>query len=310
MIMQIAILGSGGVGAYFGARLVQAGHDVRFLARGEHMEAIRKNGLLVKSILGDAHIHNINVTDEIKELGKVDLVIVAVKSWQVKEMAKSIAPILNKNGYVLPLQNGVLSYEELCSELPPGKVIKGLCRIFSMIEAPGVIMHKGVKPHIIFGEAGNEKTERVLQLRSIFEEAQIDNKLAEDIDSEIWKKFISICLSGLMAVSKTTYGEMRSMPQMRTLMFELLNEIYGLALEMGIKLDPDYVSKAVSFIESFNFDATASLTRDVWAGKPSEIEYQNGTVVRLAEELGLHVPVNRFVYYSILPQELKVRKQM
>lgn len=307
--MKIAIIGAGGVGGYFGARLSAAGNDVRFLARGKHLDAIKKNGLFVKSINGDLHLQEVRVFDEIAALGKVDLVIVAVKSWQVKEVAEKINGLLNEKAMVLPLQNGILAAEELSLHIPQDKILKGLCRIFSLVDGPGKILHQGVDPTIIFGEGNNNKTARVEHLSSIFANAGIKHKIAEDIDAEIWKKFISICLSALMAVTKTTYGELRTIPETRKLMLELLNEVYTLALEAGVRIEADYIDKAVAFIETFKYQATASLTRDIWAGRPSEIEYQNGTVVRLAEEFGIHVPLNRFVYYSLLPGERKVRER-
>lgn len=305
--MKIAIIGTGGVGGYFGGKLALAGHDVRFLARGEHYWAIKNNGLTVKSVDGDFRVENANVFDDLKEMGKVDLILLAVKSWQVKEIGPDLNSILAADTLVLPLQNGVMAAKELQDCIPPRHVINGLCRIFSLVEGPGIIRHKGVRPKIVFGELKNEKTERVQKLSELFSDAGIYHLLAEDVDAELWKKFISINLSGLMAVTLTTYGELRSNPETKEMMFELLNEVYSLALKMGINIEKDYVDQAVSFIETFNYEATASLTRDVWAGRPSEIEYQNGTVVKLANDFGLDVPVNRFVYYSILPRERKAR---
>jgi 2-dehydropantoate 2-reductase len=123
----------------------------------------------------------------------------------------------------------------------------------------------------------------------------------------LWKKFIAICVGGLLAVTRTTYGELRELIETRTLMRELLNEIYILSLKAGIAVNADYVEKAISFIDTVPYDSTSSLTRDVWEGKPSEIEYQNGTVVRLGKKYGMDTPLNRFVYSCILPLEMKAR---
>jgi len=303
--MRIAVIGTGGVGAYFGAKLAEAGNDVRFLARGKHLEAIEKNGLLVKSILGDIHIKNAFVRDNIEELGMVDLIMLCVKSWQVKKIAPGLKSIMHEGSFVLPLQNGVLAAKELIKVLPQKSVINGLCRIFSMVEEPGVIAHKGVNPRIVFGELDNVKSQRILQLSTIFNEAGIHHKVAEDIEAESWKKFISICLSGLMAVTNSNYGKLRSIPENRKMMFDLLNEVYHVGIKMGVKLEEDYVEKAVSFIETFNYEATASLSRDVWAERPSEIEYQNGCVVRFAESIGVEVPLNKYVYQKIKELERK-----
>jgi len=307
--MQISIIGTGGVGGYFGARLAAAGNDVCFVARGKHKEALEENGLRLKSIKGDLFLPKVKVVEKISELDNPELVIVAVKSWQVKTVAAEIARIISDRSLVLPLQNGVLSVEEILEFIPREQVLGALCRIFSMIGKPGEILHKGVEPTIIFGELNIVVCERTKELSNTFTKAGIHHRIAKDVEAERWKKFISICLSGLMAVSRTTYGELRSIPEMRKMMLQLMNEVKAVADAKGVRVGDDYIEKAAAIIETFRFEATASLTRDVWAGRPSEIEYQNGTVLRLAEKYGVDVPLNRFVYYSILPGEMKARNQ-
>ena len=306
--MRISILGSGGVGGYFGGRLAKAGFDVRFLARGTHLKVMQAKGLTVKSVNGDFHIPHPFVTDSMEELGQSDLVILAVKAWQVKELAAEMGAILHKDTVVLPLQNGVLASEEVAEVIGQEKVLKGLCRIFSLVEAPGVIRHGGVDPTILFGEWNHSRTTRVERLADIFTRSGITNHIPQNIDVERWHKFISICLGGLLAVSHSTYGECRSVPETRTLMWEMLREGYSLARAMSIPVDPEYPERAMAFIDTFKPEATASLTRDIWQGKPSELEYQNGTMVKLAEEFGVSVPVNRFIYYCLLPGEIRARQ--
>jgi 2-dehydropantoate 2-reductase len=308
-VMKIAILGTGGVGGYFGGKLAKAGYEVTFLARGAHLDAIRKNGLQIKSSSGDFSIHPVRITDRIAEIGTVDLIILGVKAWQVKEMAREMKRILTSHTTVLPLQNGVLAMDELAGELDSQHIAGGLCRIFSKIESPGVISHMGVEPVILFGEKDNRPSERMLQLKEVFDRSGIKARIAENIQVEIWKKFISICASGLLAVTRSTYGEIRELKETRGLMIELFQEIYVLSQKMGIGIEQDFVEKTISFIDTFPFDSTSSLTRDVWEGKPSEIEYQNGTVVKLGQKLGVNTPVNRFVYDCILPMELRARKK-
>jgi 2-dehydropantoate 2-reductase len=301
--MKIAIIGTGGVGGYFGVRLAMAGHDVRFLARGEHLKAIRQGGIFLKSIHGDAHLKEAFATDKFEAIGKADLILLTVKSFQVKVLAPRLQLLLQDNTIILPLQNGIMAAKELLFHLPSRHIINGLCKIFSMVESPGVINHKGVDPMIVYGELNNEQTERIKQLQILFSDAGIKNKLADNIEAEVWKKFIGICVSGLLAVSKTTYGELRSHEPHRKMMLDLLTEGYELAGKLGVRIEPDYLEKAIAFIDSFAHSATASLTRDVWAGRRSEVEYQNGTIVRLAEEIGMEVPVNKYVYESITALE-------
>lgn len=307
--MKIAILGTGGVGGYFGGKLAQAGYNVTFLARGAHREAIQNNGLYVKSIKGDFLVQPVRITDNIVDIGMADLIILGVKAWQVKEMARDLRLILSPDATILPLQNGVLAMDELSEVIPKHHIIGGVCRIFSKIEAPGIISHWGTEPTIIFGEKNNRKSERVIQLKEILEKAGIKAKIADNIQVEIWKKFIGICTSGLLAVTRSSYGEIRDLKETRRLMIELFNEIYELSQKIGVPVEPEFVEKTVAFVDTFPYDSTSSLTRDVWEGKPSEIEYQNGTVVRLGEKYGVSTPVNKFIYECILPMELKARRK-
>ena len=305
--MKIAIIGTGGVGGYFGAKLAQAGNEVTFLARGEHLKAIQKNGLTVKSIHGDFRVENIKATDKISNIEKTELVIISVKAWQVKGIGEELKPILKSDSTIIPLQNGVLAADELMENIDRKHILGGLCRIISKIEAPGVINHFGVTPTIVFGELDKSKTERLARIQNAFNAAGIESRISDDIEADIWKKFISICVSGLLAVSNTTYGELRELKETRNLMVELINEVYILSRKIGVNIEEDFVDKTVSFIDTYPSDSTSSLTRDVWERKPSEIEYQNGTVVRLGEKYGVATPINRFVYSCILPSELKAR---
>ena len=307
--MKIAIIGTGGVGGYFGGKLAKAGYDVTFLARGEHLKAIQQNGLTVKSIKGDFKVDSVKATDRIDTIGLVDLLILGVKAWQVKDISYVLKTIIHKDTVVLPLQNGVLAVDELKESIKKENIIGGLCRIISKIDSPGVINHFGIEPTIVFGELDNSKTERLYKIKTVFDSAGIKAVISDDIIADLWKKFIAICVSGLLAVTKTTYGELRDLKETRQLMIELLSEIYNLSQKIGVKIESDFLDKTVSFIDSFPYDSTSSLARDVWEGKPSEIEYQNGTVVKLALKYGIDIPVNRFVYNCILPMDLKARKR-
>lgn len=307
--MKIAIIGTGGVGGYFGGRLLQSGNDVSFLARGKHLKNIQVSGLSIKSIKGDFVVNPKIATDRIEELGKSDLIIIALKTWQVKDIATKLNRIIHDDTIVLPLQNGILTSDELKEFIPEKHILGGLCRIFSKIESPGIIHHFGYEPSIVFGELNSLKTARMTRIKEVFDKSGIDSRISLDIKADLWKKFIPICIGGLMAVSETTYGELRSIPETRKLMEELLLEIFELSKAAEIDLESSLVEKTLKAIDSFPPDSTPSLARDVWQGKPSEIEYQNGTVVKLGKKYGIPTPVNRFVYSCILPGEIKARKK-
>lgn len=306
--MKILIVGAGGVGGYFGGKLASAGYDVTFAARGEHYNAIMKDGLLVKSINGDFKINDAKVINKLLDMKEADLVLLGVKAWQVREIAPDLKRIINENSTILPLQNGIAAVDELQEHIDKKNIITGLCRIMSRLESPGVINHFGVSPFILFGESDNRITDRVKNIKEMFDKAGINSRIAEDINAELWKKFISICVSALLAVTRSTYGEVRGLKETRQLMIDLMNEIYLISQKAGINIEPDFVEKTLSFIDTFPYDSTSSLTRDVWDGNPSEIEYQNGYVSRLGVKLGIPTPVNSFIYNCILPMEIRARK--
>jgi 2-dehydropantoate 2-reductase len=239
--MRIAIIGTGGVGGYFGGRLSQAGYDVGFLARGEHLKAIVTHGLQVKSIKGDFHVKSVRACDKISDLGISDLIILGVKAWQVKEIANELLEIIDENSMILPLQNGVLAIDDLKEKIPSKNILGGICRIISKIESPGIINHFAIEPAILFGEFNNSKTERVLHVKEIFDNSEVFARIAEDIHSEIWKKFIAICVSGLLAITRSTYGEIRELRETREMMVQLLTEIYNLSQKTGISIEPDFI---------------------------------------------------------------------
>lgn len=306
--MKFAIVGAGGVGGYFGAKLAAAGYDVTFIARGEHLRAIQTSGLRVKSINGDFTVKPAKTTSNIAEVGVVDAVFVCLKAWQVRDMVAQLKPMVGDSTVVIPLQNGVMATDELRGELGEKAVIRGLCRIFSKVESYGVINHFGVDPTVIFGENSNEQTDRVLRIKEAFTKAGVTAIIPRDIEAEAWKKFLFICSSGLLAVCRSPYGAVRELPETRQMLVDLFTEIYNVARAKGVGLKPDIIEKTMMMVDAFDYDTTSSLTRDVLEDKPSEIEYQNGTVVRLGEKVGVPTPVNRFVYSCILPMELKARE--
>ncbi|MBB3186360.1 ketopantoate reductase family protein [Microbacter margulisiae] len=307
--MKIGIIGTGGVGGYFGGKLALAGHDVIFIARGAHLNAIQQNGLQIKSFQGEFTVKNAHATDNLEELKGADVILLTTKAWQIKDLAPQLKGIVDQNTILLPLQNGVLSSEELLEEMPDKHIMGGLCRIISMIESPGVISHIGVNPTITFGELNNTETSATVLLKQLFEEAGIEAYHAKDIQADRWKKFISICLSGLLALTRTNYGELRTLPETRELMIQLVTEVFQVAKGAHINLPSDFVEKTITVTDSLPFHSNSSMARDIWQGKPSELEYQNGTVVRLGKKYGVPTPVNAFVYNCLLPMELKARNK-
>lgn len=306
--MNIVIYGTGGVGGYFGARLAQAGNNVTFIARGKHLKAIQKNGLHLKSIKGDYEVKPANATDKISTVENIDLILICVKTWQLLEVAKKIAPVLSENTKVISLLNGVENEQILCSEINSKHILGGLCKVVSKIEDYGVINHFSYEPTIVFGELDNKKTKRALLIEKTFVEAGITTKLAKNIEKEIWTKFLFITtISGIGALTRVSIGEMIASPKIKELMRKTAEEIVKIAKEKGINLPENSIEKQFKIIESQPYNTTASLQRDVLDGKPSELEAQNGTVVKMGNQLGVATPVNSFIYNCLLPQENKAR---
>jgi 2-dehydropantoate 2-reductase len=306
--MRIAVFGTGGVGGYFGGRLAHAGEDVAFIARGAHLRAIQANGLKVDSPSGDFTIYPAKATDDVNEVGEVELVIVGVIEWLVHEAALAMKPLAGANTTVLPLQNGVEAVPQLVAELGTEKIIGGLCRIVSFVVEPGHIRHAGFTPSIIIGELDNRRTDRIVRISEVFKRAGLDITIAADIQVALWTKLLFIAsFSGVGAVANAPAGVLRSDPKWRALMLSAMNEIYALAHARDVKLPPDSVANVMAAVDALPEDATSSMHRDIAAGKPSELESQNGAVVRMAQESGVDVPTHALIYQTLRPLEAKAR---
>jgi len=307
--LRIAVYGTGGVGGYFGARLKQAGEDVTFIARGEHLRAIKEKGLKVDSTSGDFTIYPAKATDDVNEIGAVDLVMVGVKAWQVPDAARALKPLVNTNTTVLPLQNGVDAVAQLVSELGPDNVIGGLCRIVSYIVEPGGIRHAGFTPSIVIGELDNRRTNRITRIEQVLKRAGLEVTIAADIQVALWTKFLFIAsFSGVGALANAPAGLLRSDAKWRRQIIDAMTEIYRLAHARGINLPANSIDTVMASIDGLPEDATSSMQRDIAAGKPSELESQNGAVVRMAHETGVDVPTHELIYRSLKPLEEKARQ--
>ena len=306
--MRITVFGTGGVGGYFGGRLARAGEQVTFIARGEHLRAIKANGLRVDSNDDDFVIYPARATDDVSEVGETDLVILGVKAWHVPEAARAIKPIVGANTTVLPLQNGVEAVPQLVEELGVQHVIGGLCRIVSFVVEPGHIRHAGFTPSIIIGELDNQRTDRIVNIEQVFKRAGLEITIAADIQVALWMKFLFIAsFSGVGAMANTPAGVVRSDPKWRTQILAAMEEIYTLAHARGINLPPDSIETVMRSVDALPEDATSSMQRDIAAGKPSELEAQNGAVVRMAHEIGVNVPTHTLIYETLKPLEDEAR---
>ncbi|HDL89885.1 MAG TPA: 2-dehydropantoate 2-reductase [Thermodesulforhabdus norvegica] len=309
--MRIAIFGAGSIGGYFGGRLSQAGEDVIFLARGDHLKAMLTHGLRVDSINGDFVLQQVQATDDPSKIGKVDMVLVGVKAWQVSEAAQTMRAMIGPETFVLPLQNGIEAPTLLSEILGSQHVLGGLCGLFCYVAGPGHIVHAGTDPFIKFGELDNHRSQRVELLLETFTRVGINTEIPTDIQVAMWMKFLFITVwSGIGAVTRSPVGIWRSLPETRQMAKQGLLEIIAVAKSRNISLPVEALQTAMGMYDGLAPQSTASLQRDIMDKRPSELEAQIGAVVRFGQESNVTTPQHTFIYQSLLPMELQARGQL
>ena len=308
--MRIAFLGAGGVGGYFAGRLAQAGRRVVLIARGAHLDAIRRDGLHVQSVAGDFTTRDLEATDTPTQAGQLDAVFVCTKAWQLPEAAAALLPMLGPDTLVVPLQNGVEAPDQLATLVGQRRVLGGLCRIVSFLDAPGRIRHAGLEPQLEFGERDGRRTDRVAALLAAFDGVQgVAARVPDSIEAALWEKFLFIApTSGVGAVTRVPIGEFRAIAESRQMLEAAIAEVATLARARGVPLSKDAIERTLQFVDSLPATATTSMQRDLMEGRPSELEAQSGAVVRLARAARVPVPVNECLYRALLPSELRARQ--
>ncbi len=306
--MRIAVFGTGGAGGYFGAQLARSGEDVVFIARGAHLQAIRKEGLRLEAPGGEVLIQPARATDDPAQAGRVDVVLLGVKTWQVMDAAQSMKPMIGPGTFVVPLQNGVEAAAQLAEVLGAEHVLAGLCGTISRIAGPGHILTIGDANFVKFAEMDKRPSERTERLRQAFARAGVKVEVPPDIDVALWEKFLFVvAFGGLGSVTRAPIGILRTLPETRQLLDRSLREIFAVARARQVALSEESVSKSTAFLDSLAAGGTTSLQRDIAEGKPSELEAWTGAVVRLGREAGVDTPLNQFIYHSLLPLEMRAR---
>jgi 2-dehydropantoate 2-reductase len=307
--MRIAVFGAGSVGGYFGGRLAETGQDVVFICRGAHLKAIQRDGLRVESTEGDFNVQPAQASDDPAAVGPVDAVLVCVKAWQVPQAAEALRPLIGVETVVVPLQNGVEAPSQLQAVLGTGHVLGGLCRIMSSVVAPGHIRHAGIDPYVAFGRLDKQPSQGAERLRDAFLSAKGARvEIPADIRVAMWRKFLLIAAwSGMGALTRAPIGPIRTQPETRQMLKQALQEIHAVAVAHRVALTQEAIGETLAFIDSLPSQGTASMQRDIIAGRPSELASQSGAVVRLGREAGIEVPVHTFIYQSLLLLEMQAR---
>ncbi len=291
--MKIAVFGTGGVGGYFGARLAAASEEVHFIARGRHLEAIRKDGLRVVSPLGDAHVDKAMATDDPAAVGHADMVMVAVKLYDTDEAVLACAPLVGPKTTVASFQNGVTGGDALTAAFGPQRVIGGTAAIAAMISAPGVITHTGAIATIAFGEWDGIASPRTEALLGAFDNAGVVATLSGDFTAAIWSKFVFLStFSGITCALRLPIGPIREDPDHWSLFRRAMEETFAVARARGVALADDLVDQRLAFTEGFTPETYASMYHDLVAGKRIELPWLSGAVADMGRELGVATPVH------------------
>ena len=295
--MRIAIVGTGGVGGYYGGLLAHAGHDVAFIARGEHLQAVRLRGLRIQSVHGDFVVYPARATDRPEEIGAVDLTIFAVKTYHTDSAAQSMRPLVGPRTAILPLQNGVESAASLSRHFDRQAVLGGATWIVASIVEPGVIRQESQFRRIALGELDGRLTERVKAIGDALEEAGATVEISTEIEKVLWTKLLFIAsFSGITSVTRAPAGPVMACVESRLLLERAMREVEAVARARGIPLDADVVEKTMTFCANLDPAATSSMQRDVAAGRRLEHDAINGSVVRLGREAGVPAPVHEFIW--------------
>lgn len=307
--MKIAVIGAGGVGGYYGGLLARQGYEVTFLARGAHLEAIRKNGIEVKSIHGDFIVSPARVTNDLTQIGLVDLILFCVKTYDTERAAQAIKPVIGNGTLILSLQNGIDAAEQIGEVIGAEHLLAGATWISSAVEEPGVIRQVSQHRRIVFGPLDGRVTPDHQSIFEAFHQAAIDVELSENMAKVLWTKFIFIsAVSSLGALTRLTIGEYRNVPETRAIMMSLMREVEVVARSQEVDLDADILDKSLASIDAFDPRIKASMQLDVEAGKVFELESLVGAIGCKGREADVPTPTADMVYAALLPVYLKAYK--
>lgn len=293
--MRIAVMGSGGLGGYFGARLCKGGADVHFIARGRHLEAMRTDGLRIEGP-EPIHIDEVSATDDPRSIGEADFVLVCVKLWDTQAALEQMRPLVGPRTTLVSFQNGVLKDEYLTSAYEPSQVMGGIGYVAATIDRPGVIRQTGPMQRLLFGEFDGSRSVRGEALLERCLAGGINAELSTDIVREIWQKFVFLVgLSGTTTTMRAPIGPIRENPQTRALLLDLMREVVAVGRAHGVDLPEDYAQARLRFADGVAYDMTSSMHHDLERGNRLEVRWLAGGVVELGLKKGVPTPLNRAV---------------
>lgn len=294
--MRITVMGSGGVGGYFGARMADGGCDVSFVARGDHLSALAENGLRIESDLGNLHLRNVHVSDDPVALGPADLILICVKLWDTERATKAIAPIVGPNTAVISFQNGVQKDDVIRKTIGDSPVLGGACYISSKIVSPGVISQSGIVPRLMFGEYDGSVSARAKTMFDACRRSGIEAELSSDIRRAIWEKFVFLVgVSSVTTTMRSTIGPIRENQKTRAFLLDMMREVVAVGRAHGVHLAADFAENRLAFCDSLPPEMTSSMKNDLEDGKRLEVDWLSGSVMELGKAFGVPTPLNRAV---------------
>ncbi|HKF11998.1 MAG TPA: 2-dehydropantoate 2-reductase [Xanthobacteraceae bacterium] len=303
--MRLAIMAAGAVGGYFGARMAAAGNEVMFIARGAHGEAIRQQGLKIESALGDLHLKNVNVTDDPKRVGPVDVVLFAVKLWDTEATGEQTRPLVGPNTRVITLQNGVDSVERLAPILGDDATIGGATYVAANIARPGLIRQTGTAAKIYCGRVDERPDDVLAGYVQEMKSAGIDIMLTDHMLFEIWKKFVVLSgTSGITASTRQPLGVVRDDADMRAFFFRLMQETMAVGRSVGVVFSSNFPAELERLVAGFPPMMKASMANDLEVGNRLELDWLAGKVVALGRKYDVPTPAQEAVYAILKPYRM------
>jgi 2-dehydropantoate 2-reductase len=300
--MRIAVIGSGGVGGFYGLKLLEAGHDVTFVARGPHLKAMQESGLHIENDLGSNGSAKVKATDDITSLAQPDLIIIAVKLWDLEGIAHDLKKIAGPNTAVLSLQNGVIKDYVLRRVFGEDNVIGGVGYVATSIRRPGVIKQVGALQRIKLGEYDGQKRARTEELVRSFADSGIEATLSDDIARVLWEKYVFLVgLSSMTCLTHLTIGPIRESEGSRGVLRSIIAEGTSVGRAHGISLPEDYADQCMDLVDNLPYTMTSSMFHDLEKGNRIELPWLGGGVVSLAREVDVAVPVNTLITNALSP---------
>jgi 2-dehydropantoate 2-reductase len=299
--MRIAVFGSGGVGGYFGGRLARHGHDVVFIARGAHLEALRATGLRIISPLGDVHLRSVAAVGDPAPAGQADVVLLTVKMYDLEEAASRLSPLLGPDTAVVTLQNGVEAPDIVARHVGRAHVAGGVAYVAAVVEQPGVIRHTALN-RLIFGELDGRPSSRLGALREALVASGVEAFVSPHITVDLWSKFVRLSVfSSLTTVTRSPIGVLRSDPELLALLEEAVQESLAVGRALGVPLTDAVPDEIREMVQALPANARASMLEDLERGRRLELPWLSGAVVRLGRQAGVPTPIHRFVAAVLKP---------